>query len=257
MNTVQACVRKRDDFTFTITVPGDTHRAGTHRMVDYKLPEVTGNRVRGVGAPRPEANEPRPDLTGFKPPWHYHVCDLQAGIVLAGSGEISFNGVDYFRTVAGDILHIPGNAPHDVREPSADYEPVEFTFPGSFDTIDCEPPPKDVEVIGRSYNWGYAQRINTERGIAQYLTTLPSPIGDQYSMVRERRSLATPFVPGTISHGDFLRFLFVVTGRRDIVLHGEASHLERGDILVLPGDSTCEDQGASNDYEGVWYCMKA
>lgn len=247
MTASKGFVRKAADCT--IVPPGQEdalHRA-SQSAFDFRLQEMTGDMARGMGI-----------LTGFcadKPhyasPWHYHECEMQIGIVLDGSVEMAFTESDVSRIAKGDICLIPGGVIHDVTHPSSDYVTTEFTFPGSFATIDALVPAAGSPSKGRRLGISDALRSGEERGFIRYDYPVESPYDERYAVSRDRLSRIDPFVPGLIENEHDLFLLFVLQGRRVVELNGDNLVLEAGDLLVLPRGSSCMDMDASPEHEAL------
>ena len=71
--------------------------------------------------------------------WHRHTVDLQFVYVLKGwvRMQCGDNRIEVLH--AGDSVHMPGTAYHNVFEWSDDYEGLEIMMPAEFDTIEREP----------------------------------------------------------------------------------------------------------------------
>jgi quercetin dioxygenase-like cupin family protein len=251
----RAHVRKASEFVVAVSGnPNDLHRAAHNAVVDYRLQDITADRVRCVGT--------MPGFTADKPtmrsPWHYHECELQLGVILAGSAEFGFETGHTVRCVAGEIVVIPGLAVHDVAEPSADYVVAELTFPGSFSTIDAPEPPRGTTLPPTVLNVGSALRVKAERGLVTYAHSLPDPHNQKFQVERERRSRVQAFEPAVLAHDEGVRILMVMRGTREVAVDGKRSALTSGDLLVLPGGGArWEDVAASEDYDGIWTRMFA
>jgi len=242
-----AYVRRAKDHLVALKPGGDTHRDAHNHIVDYRLQDIMSNSARGV-ATVPGFCEDKP---GFASPWHYHDCEMQIGIVMDGSVEMAFADGEFSRIVKGDIGMVPGGVVHDVSHPSADYLAAEFTFPGSFETIDAPPPPAGSETAASSWGVNAARRTDDRFGILFYEYPVPAASSQRYAVGRQRRSRVTPFEAHALTHGDEHLLLFVVQGTRTIRLDGAEEILGPGDLLVLPGGTVCTDVGASDEHEAI------
>jgi uncharacterized RmlC-like cupin family protein len=72
--------------------------------------------------------------------WHYHVCEMQIGLVLKGWVDMQFEDGTERRVVAGDLIMIPGGLKHNETAISEDFEDIELTVPSDIGTIPCERP---------------------------------------------------------------------------------------------------------------------
>jgi quercetin dioxygenase-like cupin family protein len=129
-----------------VAAPGDddVHRKGP-APPSYELQERTGGRARAIAANLPLAETPQ-----FKAPpgtetgWHYHNCDLQLAFIVRGDVDIAYADKQWRRCRAGEVLVIPGGAPHNAGRLSEDYGLIELTLPGAFGTTECAPHPTDA-----------------------------------------------------------------------------------------------------------------
>ena len=232
---------------------GDHHRAVHQSLIDYELPKITGGTARGMATVAGFTNN-KPD---FCSPWHYHECHLQVSIVLAGSAEIGFDEASFVRLGQGDIAFIPGHVIHDVREPSADYQVAELTFPDTFSTIATHAPVPGLQHDGRIWGRACAVRRGTSDGYARYAYPVPAPLARIYRIMRERRSRLEPFRATLLGSAEPFRFLLVLAGRRRLSMGGIVVEAGAADLLVLPRDAICYDLGASADYDGLWLSILA
>ena len=247
---VRGYVRKLKDCVIELPAPADDlHRAVHTRVVDYSLPQITGNSARAMGmVPGFCADKPN-----FNSPWHNHDCEMQIGFVREGSVELGFVDGDLSRTGKGDVVMIPGGQPHVVDNASSDYVGTEFTFPGTFRTIDAKMPPAGTRSPCRK--WGVSDAIRGEemRGLIIYDYPVEAPYSARYALSRQRRSRVSPFVSGSLKHNDDFRLLYVTQGARMVIMDGVKSLMEEGDLLILPGGIECLDVEASDEHEAL--CM--
>lgn len=140
-------IRRNDICPSTAAGDNDAHREGGPPL-SYELQARTGERARaicynlpdrGLVLSRSDGQSTR--TTELRTGWHYHTCDLQLAFIFSGSIEIAFSDEEWIRWYGGEILVIPDHAPHNARNPSADYSLIEMTFPGLFGTVDCNPAP--------------------------------------------------------------------------------------------------------------------
>jgi quercetin dioxygenase-like cupin family protein len=66
---------------------------------------------------------------------HYHDLDFQMVYVLKGSSRVWFEGEGEFSFEAGDSWIQPPSIRHHVLDYSEDYELLEITMPGSYETV--------------------------------------------------------------------------------------------------------------------------
>jgi quercetin dioxygenase-like cupin family protein len=244
----RAHVRRARDFVVRPKVdPNDLHRAAHPSVVDYRLQEITGDTARAM-ATMPGFCADKP---AFSSPWHYHDCEIQIGLVLDGSVELGFSKDTYSRVKRGDVSLIPGHFMHDVRGASADYQVVEFTFPGSFATIENEVPPPGTPSAARLWGTGAAMRAACKRGLITYVYPVEAPYSDRYRIELERQSRVDAFEPGSLEHEDRFQFLYVIQGTRTIAIEGEQMELGAGDVLVIPRGAQCDDIASSEEHEAL------
>jgi quercetin dioxygenase-like cupin family protein len=241
-------VRKAKDCLITMrgADPKDMHRAVEAQAVEYRLQEITNDGARAVGT-APGFSAP----AGMRAPWHYHDCDMQIGVVLGGSVEGAYADQERWRIGKSDIIMVPGGAAHDVSEASADYEATEFTFPGTFATIESKAPPRGTSSTAVRLGINEAIRSGAARGLLFYDYPVSAPYSARYAVGRQRRSRVEPFVQGQLVHDAELLLLYVTQGSRTVVMNGEQTVLERGDLLVLPGGVECRDVDASEEHESL------
>jgi quercetin dioxygenase-like cupin family protein len=250
----KVALRKAADFRVEMPhQPGQAHRSAAGWMIDYKLQELTGNQARAIST----VPDQFVDKPGFASPWHYHDCELQVAIVLEGSIELGYQAERYARAIKGDVLFIPGNVPHDVSGPSADYQVAEITFPGSFGTVEIDMPAPGAPTTAATLGPRDATRVGVVEGIVEYLYPVSAALADRFAIVRQLRSRVDAFVPSTRGHGDRYRITMVTQGWRDIEIDGGRQRAEVGDLLVVPGGSEYRDVAASDDYAAVEVRMLA
>lgn len=249
-----ALVRKAADHRVRMAhQPGQAHRSAAGWTIDYRLQEVTGGAARAISTvPDQFADKP-----AFGSPWHYHDCALQVALVLQGSIELGYQGDRYARAGKGDILFIPGEVPHDVSNPSADYQVAEITFPGSFATTEAEMPAPDAETPARTWGSSAAVRAGSAHGIIDYGYPVAAPYDTRFDIRRQVRSRTEAFEPGARRHEDRYRFIMVVQGWRAARIEGAEVRAEAGDLIVVPGGADWHDSAVSDDYEAVEVRLRA
>jgi quercetin dioxygenase-like cupin family protein len=241
-------LRKAEDFRFEMPhQPGQAHRSAAGWMIDYKLQELTGGQARAISTVAGQFA----DKPAFKSPWHYHDCALQVAIVLEGSIELGYRADSYARAGKGDVLFIPGEVPHDVSAPSADYVVAEITFPGSFGTTEAEMPPPGAETCARTLGTQDAVRSGEQDGIIDYVYPIGGGLHDRYAIHRLLRSRVSPFAPGTRRHDDAFRMAIAISGWREVDLGSGVERTGPGDLLVIPGGADWRDVAMSDDYDAV------
>jgi quercetin dioxygenase-like cupin family protein len=250
--TARAYVRKARDCVVAPKVDEkQTHRAAHSLTVDYGLQDITNDSVRGVAT--------MPGFCADKPgnatrQWHYHDCQAQLGVILAGSVELAFANETYLRAQKGAVSLIPGHVMHDVAYPSADYQVVEFTFPGSFATIPAPAPEGGKPSPARVWGLHQAVRTGCERGLIHYSYPVEAPYNDNLRITLQRRSRVDPFEAGSLRHNDKMRLILVTQGTREVEIEGETIQYSVGDVLVIPAGAECRDMSASEEHEAV--CME-
>ena len=176
---------------------------------------------------------------------------MQIGIVLDGSVEMAYSENEYSRMGVGDIGMIPGGVIHDVSHASADFLTTEFTFPGSFATIDAPAPltgtPSAAAIMGVSA----AIRSKEADGLLYYSYPVAEPYAKRYAVERQRRSRVEAFAPHSLAHDDDYQILYVTKGQRMVAMDGEEACLEPGDLLVLPQGVEAKDVDASEEHEAI------
>lgn len=227
---------------------GDHHRAVHQSLIDYGLPKLTGGLARGMATVAGFTND-KPD---FRSPWHYHECHLQVSIVVAGSAEIGFDEAFFVRVGPGDIAFIPGQVIHDVREPSANYQVAELTFPDTFNTIAAPAPIPGLRHDGRIWGQNCAVRCGATGGYVRYAYPVPAGLDSTYHIMRGRRSRLDPFCTTLLDSAKPFQFLLMLAGRRTLSIDGIVAEAGAADLLVLPRGAICHDLDASADYEGLW-----
>jgi quercetin dioxygenase-like cupin family protein len=246
-------VRRASECLVAIEVGGaELHRAAHNSVIDYRLQEAMQGGGRGVGTVPGFCS----DKPSFSSPWHHHDCEMQIGIVLDGSVEMAFADGDFSRIGKWDIGMIPGGVAHDVSNPSADFLTTEFTFPGTFATIETPPPPFGTPT--NAVKWGMSDAVRTgeERGLLFYSYPVNPAYADRYAVGRERRSRVAPFVSASITHDEDYRLYYLTQGTRTFELNGEPHRLNSGDLLVLPGGVECTDLDASEEHELVTITLR-
>lgn len=68
-------------------------------------------------------------------PWHYHELGIHIGYVTRGWAVYEFEGEGIVRIEAGTVLYQPPYNRHRELEQSEDFETIEITLPGTFNTI--------------------------------------------------------------------------------------------------------------------------
>lgn len=66
---------------------------------------------------------------------HYHDLDFQMVFVLKGTSRVWFEGEGEFSFEAGDCWIQPPSIRHNVLDYSDDYELLEITLPGTYETV--------------------------------------------------------------------------------------------------------------------------
>jgi quercetin dioxygenase-like cupin family protein len=248
MHSKRAHIRRASDCLVTpASAPGELHRAVHAAVIDYRLQEITGEAARGFST-TPGAFADKP---AFRSPWHYHDCDLQVAIVLAGSVELAFADGGFSRLSKGAVMFIPGHVIHDVSTLSADYQVAEFIFPGYFATIEASAPAPKTPTLARLWGTHDAVRSGCTRGLIGYRYPVGAPYSDRYHLELERHSRSEPFEPGALRHTDRLQLLFVTLGFRDVTIEGETTRLGIGDVLVIPAGADCAEVSVSEEHEAM------
>lgn len=243
----QAHIRRAKDFVTALKSGGDTHRDAHNSVIDYRLQDIMGGTARSVGTV-PGFCEDKP---AFGSPWHYHDCEMQIGIVLDGSVEMALADGEYTRIATGDIGMIPGGVIHDVSHPSADYLTTEFSFPGTFETIDAPPPPAGSSSAAVKLGISAAMRSGERGGLLFYDYPVAAPYDERYRLRRHRRSRVAPFEEHSLRHADEYLLLYVMKGTRTLRVDDREEVLGPGDLLVLPGGIDVTDLDASEEHEAL------
>ncbi|MFD0847093.1 AraC family ligand binding domain-containing protein [Sphingosinicella xenopeptidilytica] len=228
--------------------PGQVHRASMGRIIDYRLQETTNDMVRAI-ATLPGHFEAIPK---WGSPWHYHECDLQIALILKGSLDIAYEHETFSRASQGDILFIPGHVLHDVGGASSDYQVAEITFPGSFGTIEADPPEPDLKSRGATLAIRDARLIGEYDGLAIYRYALAEALGSQYAIRRYVRRRAEASHGVWQQHADRYRMLFVTQGKVTVEVNGNRPAILKAlDIAIIPGDADYRYLSPSVEYEAV------
>ncbi len=228
--------------------PGQAHRASMGRIIDYRLQDATSDMVRAI-ATLPGHFEAIPK---WGSPWHYHECDLQIALILKGSLDIAYEHEAFSRASQGDILFIPGHVLHDVGGASSDYQVAEITFPGSFSTIEAEPPEPDAKSRGTTLAVRDARLVGEYDGLAIYRYTIAEDLGGQYSIRRYVRRRGEQSHGVWQQHADRYRMLFVTQGDVTVEVSGSRpAALKALDIAIIPGDAEYRYVSPSAEYEAV------
>ncbi len=131
-------------FSYSLLGP-DSFRSPTpdqRGFVEYRdlgLSAATGGRAAGKVHRTMKGTVEQDRHTG----WHYHDCDMQLVYVI--KGEVEFDIVvdgSVVRKVfpAGTFYHFPGGTIHNALRTADGTETIQFNFPDTFATIECEPP---------------------------------------------------------------------------------------------------------------------
>ena len=229
-------------------VPGQAHRASLARIVDYALPAISDGHLRAIATVADQFK----DLPAWKSPWHFHECELQIGLIVNGSLDLAYDPGRKSRAAKGDILCIPGKVLHDVGAASADYQIVEITFPGSFSTVECPPPPPGSGTLARTYSIPDAYFEAGGDGLLEYRYALDGPLAARYAIrrwVRDRNAVGDN---RPRRHSDRCRITCVTQGSKTVETAGvPATRVGALDLTLMPPDTEWRDAGISDDYEAV------
>lgn len=97
---------------------------------DLGASDATGGRVSATVAKAVRAYEP-----GGGTPRHIHELDFHLIYILKGWLRTEFEGQGEIVMKAGDCITVPGGVPQTHIEYSDDYEVLQITIPGEFETV--------------------------------------------------------------------------------------------------------------------------
>jgi quercetin dioxygenase-like cupin family protein len=226
---------------------GQAHRSAAGWTIDYRLQEATGGEARAISTISGQFI----DKPAFSSPWHHHDCALQVAIVLQGSIELAFEAERFVRAGKGDVLFIPGQVPHNVSAPSADYQVAEITFPGTFGTTETMAPAPDHVTRARILPVASALRCGTEGGVARYVYPVAEPYARHFALSRLVRLRTDPFIPSTWQLEAGFALTLVTQGWCEISLDGKTIRAGVGDLLIVPGGCAQQETALSDDYQAV------
>jgi mannose-6-phosphate isomerase-like protein (cupin superfamily) len=117
--------------------PSVEGRRGFLEYRDLGVAAASGGRMNA----RTTAMSATPGVsTALTTGWHYHLCEMQIGVILKGWVDMQFEDGTERRVVAGDVIMIPGGLRHNETAISDDFEDIELTVPADIGTVACEPP---------------------------------------------------------------------------------------------------------------------
>jgi hypothetical protein len=250
----RAAIRQAADHTIELPPqPGQAHRSGGGKLIDYNLQPATGDRVRAIATVEGHfANTPE-----WGSPWHFHECDLQIALIIDGSLEVAYERDRYSRAVAGDILFIPGQTLHDVGSASTDYQVAEITFPGTFGTIEADAPAAGAPTAGRTLAPRDAWREEDAGGLIAYRYDLAAPHDASFAIRRYVASRTSGCDGAVRRHGDAYRMLYVMKGWVDLALAGEAPvRTPRQAVATIPADTDYAVTASSDDLEVIEIALR-
>jgi mannose-6-phosphate isomerase-like protein (cupin superfamily) len=221
-------VRGRSIYANAEAVSQEAHRAGTPPVPSYGLSQLTGGRASSFASKLPvdwnEGPQMPPERRERETGWHYHDCDLQLAFVLDGSIEIAVSDDDWRRYYSGDILVIPGGAPHNARLLSEDYSQLDLTMPYQYGTTPCPPHPRGDPAPAFIVGDADARPVGAD-GVREY-DLQPHVAKIAIMRLIETGEDAVRTQPGALT------FTYVRSGRCDVEAGGELDQLTPFDMLV-------------------------
>lgn len=228
--------------------PGQAHRASLVRIIDYALPAISDGQIRAIATVADQFKS----LPAWKSPWHFHECELQLGLIVNGSLDLAYAQGRISRASKGDILWIPGGVLHDVGAASADYQIVEITFPGSFSTVEAQPPPPGSGTLARTHSIRDAGFAAAGGGLLEYRYALDGALAARYAIRRWVRDRNGDDSGGPRRHTDRCRITCVTQGSKAVATAGRrATRVGALDLVLMPPGTDWRDSEISDDYEAV------
>jgi quercetin dioxygenase-like cupin family protein len=117
---------------------GATYQAGMRAFMEYRdlgLHEATNGKYDAKIVKARAGNKERAS-------WHQHNLDFQLVFVLKGWITLEYEGIGKVTLRPGDCMHQAPGIPHIELDHSDDYEGIEITSPGNFETVDASAPAK-------------------------------------------------------------------------------------------------------------------
>lgn len=115
---------------------GATYDAGPRKFMVYRdlgIAEATGGAYDAkIVKANPAVKE--------RAAWHKHELEFQMVFVLKGWIKFEYEGVGHVTLYPGDCMHQAPGIKHIEIDHSDDYEGIELTCPGRFQTVEVDPP---------------------------------------------------------------------------------------------------------------------
>ncbi|QIB65620.1 cupin domain-containing protein [Kineobactrum salinum] len=228
--------------------PDQAHRADLGTIIDYRLQETTGDSMRAIATLPGHFR----DTPQWASPWHYHECELQVALIIDGSLDIDYGRDGWSRANRGDLLFIPGLAPHNVGGSSADYQVAEITFPGTFSTVETEAPQETSSVQGQTLAVRDAFLETLNSGVSVYRYKLGDDYTGKYAIRRIIRRRSEPFKPAWCTKSETTKLTFVMRGSKEFqTADDKKERIGPMDILLSPPGVSLLDTKISPDYEAI------
>jgi quercetin dioxygenase-like cupin family protein len=126
---------------FSVTrAEGATYEVGMRAFMEYRdlgLRKATNGKYDGKIVKARAGNKERAS-------WHRHDLDFQVVFVLKGWITLEYEGIGRVTLRPGDCMHQAPGIAHIELDHSDDYEGIEITSPGRFETLDTPAPSKQT-----------------------------------------------------------------------------------------------------------------